>query len=131
MPLSLKSERILLPNNRPLALKRAMQLGRRFKQDTRFKNDYIGFMNEIIEKWAERLPEMELEGKMGRVNYVPHTEVYHKKKPDKIRIVFDCSAEFQGVSLTFNKSKWVILTHEGTLFAAIMSLLLEIAYSFW
>ena len=33
--------------------------------------------------------------------------------------------------LTFNKSKWVILTHEGTLFAVIMSLLLEIAYSFW
>ena len=24
--------------------------------------------------------------------------------------------------LTFNKSKWVILTHEGTLFAVIMSL---------
>ena len=99
MPLPLKCERILLPNNRPLALKRAMQLARRFKRDTRFKNDYIGFMNEIIEKWAEKVPEMELESKMGKVNYVPHTGVYHNKKPDKIRIVFDCSAEFQGVSL--------------------------------
>ena len=38
---------------------------------------------------------------------------------------------FALAELTFNKSKWIILTHEGTLFDGIMSLLLEISYSFW
>ena len=33
--------------------------------------------------------------------------------------------------LTFNKSKWVFLTHEGKFFAIILLLLLEIAYSFF
>ena len=31
--------------------------------------------------------------------YLPHHGVYHPKKPGKIRVVFDCSAKFQGVSL--------------------------------
>ena len=31
--------------------------------------------------------------------YIPHHGVYHSKKPDKIRVVFDCSAKFEGVSL--------------------------------
>ena len=31
--------------------------------------------------------------------YIPHHGVYHPKKPDKLRVVFDCSAEFQGHSL--------------------------------
>lgn len=35
----------------------------------------------------------------GRVWYLPHFGVYHPKKPDQIRVVFDSSAEFQGVSL--------------------------------
>ena len=38
----------------------------------------------------------------GRTWYVPHHRVYHPNKPEKIRIVFECSAEFNGVSL--NKS---------------------------
>ncbi len=28
--------------------------------------------------------------------YIPHHGVYHRKKPSKIRVVFDCSAEYQG-----------------------------------
>ena len=32
----------------------------------------------------------------GKVWYVPHHGVYHPKKPEKIRVVFDCSATFQG-----------------------------------
>ena len=30
---------------------------------------------------------------------LPHHGVYHPKKPDKIRVVYDCSAEYQGTSL--------------------------------
>ena len=35
----------------------------------------------------------------GRKWYVPHFGAYHPRKPDQIRVVFDSSAEFQGVSL--------------------------------
>ena len=31
--------------------------------------------------------------------YIPHHGVYHPKKPEKLRVVFDCSAAFQGHSL--------------------------------
>ena len=31
--------------------------------------------------------------------YLPHHGVYHPCKPGKIRVVFDCSAEFHGTSL--------------------------------
>ena len=35
----------------------------------------------------------------GKTWYLPHHGVYHPKKPNKIRIVFDCSAKYGGVSL--------------------------------
>ena len=35
----------------------------------------------------------------GKIWYIPHHGVYHPKKPEKIRVVFDCSAEFKGETL--------------------------------
>jgi len=35
----------------------------------------------------------------GQVWYIPHHGIYHTKKPNKIRVVFDCSAKFGGTSL--------------------------------
>ena len=35
----------------------------------------------------------------GCVWYLPHFGVYHPRKPDQIHVVFNLSAEFQGVSL--------------------------------
>ena len=99
MPLPLKSNQIALPNNRPLAFKRLMQLKCRFRRNPLFRQDYVKFMNEVITNWAEKIPDFELNLDNGNVNYVPHTGVYHPKKPGKIRVVFDCSAEFEGVSI--------------------------------
>ena len=31
--------------------------------------------------------------------YLPHHPVFHPQKPDKVRVVFDCTAKFQNVSL--------------------------------
>ena len=36
---------------------------------------------------------------VGRMWYIPHHGVYHPSKPRKIRVVFDCSAQFAGRSL--------------------------------
>ena len=100
LPLPLKDERTLLPNNKELALSRIKKLKGRFKHDTTYWKDYQGFMNEVIEKgYAERVLSEELSLDNSRIWYIPHHGVYHPKKPGKIRVVFDASAEFKGESL--------------------------------
>ena len=100
MPLPLKPGFLALPNNRQLCEKRLHQLKRRFQKNPKFMHDYVEYMKEVLENWAERVPHQNLLNPLNKpVNYVPHTGVYHPKKPEKIRVVFDCSAEYGGVSL--------------------------------
>ena len=33
------------------------------------------------------------------ISYLPHHPVFHPYKPGKVRVVFDCTAKFQGTSL--------------------------------
>ena len=99
MPLPLKSDNACRPNNRQLAVKRWNQLNARFKKNPKFFADYQTFMKDLTSQWAERVPTNRLEVQDGKVNYVPHTGVYHPKKPGQIRVVFDCSAQYNGVSL--------------------------------
>lgn len=55
-------------------------------------------MNETIERGdAEKVPPEELTKIPAW--YIPHHGVYHPQKPGKIRVVFDCSAKYKGVSL--------------------------------
>ena len=42
---------------------------------------------------------------------VAHRGVYHPKKPNKIRVVFDCSAQFEGESLNKHLLKGPDLTN--------------------
>ena len=100
IPLPLKEEELKLPNNRTLALSRLQRLKQRFKRDRKYREHYEAFMKEMIDKGqAERVPDEELHLSNGRVWYIPHHGVYHPQKPDKIRVVFDASAEFKGESL--------------------------------
>lgn len=41
----------------------------------------------------------ELQPEAGCVWYIPHQGVYHPNKPGKIRVVFDCSAKYEGTAL--------------------------------
>ena len=51
--------------------------------------------NLLVKRYAKQ-PEVVLSGMTW---YIPHHGVYHPSNPDKIRVVFDCSAEFQGKSI--------------------------------
>ena len=96
MPLPFK-ERPILPNNRSSALTRLEHLKRRFVKDSKYKEDYTKFMNEILSRGdAEEAPALEQEEEV-KWN-IPHHGVYYPKK-NKIRVVFDCSAKFKGTSL--------------------------------
>ena len=63
--------------------------------------------NMINSGFAERVPSTEVEvcgeanpnHSQGKVWYILHHGMYHPKKPTKIRVVFDCSAEYQNESL--------------------------------
>ena len=48
---------------------------------------------------AVKIPprELSVEGKI--VWYLPRHAVVHARKPDKIRVVFDCAAKYMGTSL--------------------------------
>ena len=63
------------------------------------KEQYFGFMQNIFDNdHAEKIPEEDM--KLEKLCwYLPHFAVYHPKKPDKIRIVFDSAAERDGISL--------------------------------
>ena len=57
-------------------------------------------MNSIIAKgFARKVPSDRLFAKTGQLWCIPHHGVYHAKKPNKIRVVFDCSARCGGTSL--------------------------------
>ena len=51
---------------------------------------------------AERVPQEELNLDNGQVWYIPHHGIYHPKKPEKIRVVFDCSAEYKEECLNWH-----------------------------
>lgn len=88
-----------MPNNRTMAEQRAQNLKRRLIRDTSFHKEYTDFMNDILQKgYAVQLSEEEMECKDGKVWYIPHTAVYHPVK-QKLRVVFDCAASYQGTSL--------------------------------
>ena len=96
MPLPFK-KRPQLPGNRSMALTRLECLKRKFQNDSKYKEDYVRFMNEVLSRGdVEEAPALEEEE--GEKWYIPHHGVYHPKK-NKIRVVFDCSARFKGTSL--------------------------------
>ena len=73
----LTSDNVCLPSNRQLAVKRWNQLNARFKKNPKFYADYQTLMKDIILQSAEEVPVDRLKVQDGKVNYVPHTGVYH------------------------------------------------------
>ena len=98
LTLPLKNESIIFPDNQHLAEKRLHYLKKRFLINPKFFAVYRKFI-EVVKGYARKSTK---EATEGRTWYVPHHRVYHSNKPKKIRVVFDYSVEFNGVSL--NKS---------------------------
>lgn len=91
---------------------------RLFKNDKLY-SDYKEFMQLMIDsRFVEQIPDIDLAKKPGSYWYLNHHPVYHKQK-NKIRIVFNCSLEFQGTSLNSN-------LHQGPdLASSLMGVLLR------
>ena len=100
MPLLFRKGVTQLPDNRPQAAHRLSGLVKTLKRKPQMEKDYLEFMGNMVSKGhASPIPEEELERDKGYVWYLPHFGVYHPKKPSKVRVVFDASAEFERMSL--------------------------------
>ena len=105
----------------------------------KFFDDYQVFLKDVIALCAEGVPKDRLRTRDGKINYVPHTGVYHPRKPDQTKVVFDCSAQFEGVSLNgcllqgpdltnglldvfcrFRQERFAFLTHFKSMFHQFM-----------
>ncbi|XP_069129179.1 uncharacterized protein [Argopecten irradians] len=98
--LPFRDRNVKLPNNNVQGTQRLKGLKNKLVKNHKFRSDYVNFMDNLLSKgYAEPVSDDQLERNDGRVWYLPHHGVYHPKKPEKIRVVFDCSASYMGVSL--------------------------------
>ena len=81
-----------LPDSRMMALQRLKGLKRRLQNNEDLKTKYCNQMKTVLESgYAESVPEDKVDVK-HKTWYLPHHPVVNSKKPDKVRIVYDCSA---------------------------------------
>lgn len=99
LPLPFKDNDVTMPSNYQQAQQRVLSLKRKLERNAHYHKEYTTFLESVIEKgYAETVPSDELKGESGTVWYMPHHGVHHPKK-GTLRVVFDCSASFQGISL--------------------------------
>jgi len=89
-----------LPDNRSAAEIRLQCLGRRLSRDETLSDKYrLGMADLIAKGHASKVADEEVARSSGVVWYLPHHPVVSPKKPNKVRIVFDCAAKYKRISL--------------------------------
>ena len=99
LPIPFKNTAFKLPDNQPMAEKRLSSLKRKLSKDQESHQKYADRIKDLLEQgYAVPVPEQDSSRSDGRVWYLPHHPVINPNK-EKIRIVFDCAAEYKGISL--------------------------------
>ena len=115
LPLPLKEGFKGLSNNRNDAVRRMYHLKKRFDSPNGkdYKEEYIKFMKDMIDNgYAEKAPDDD-NLKPGMTFYINHHGTRHPKKK-KLRIVFNCSQEYNGESLNKYLIQGPLLTNDLT-----------------
>ena len=100
LPLPFRNSKVAMPNNKEQSVNRAESKKRKLLRNPKFYDDDKIFMKTLLEKgYARRANMVSNLSKEGTSWYIPHHAVYHKKKPEKVRVVFNCSARYGGKSL--------------------------------
>lgn len=96
-PLSFRSPRPLLPNNREQALSRLNSLRRTLSRNPVMKEQFSAFMEKLFQNHhAERVPPIYEDDECW---YLPIFGVYYPRKPGQIRVAFYSSTQYQGITL--------------------------------
>ena len=94
-------DEITLPNNK------------KFNKDENYKEDYTKFMDQMMKKGhAEKVSPDEESVVDFKSWYIRHHGVYHRKKPEKIRVVFGCLSEYKGESINMHLLQGLDLTNK-------------------
>ena len=97
IPLPFRNPNIQLLSSRRQAGQRLSYLYKRFNKNNESEKDYSRFMEEIISKRYARKSTRETAPGKGR--YLPLHGVYHPNKSGKIKVVFDLSADYKGITM--------------------------------
>lgn len=96
-PLPFKAPRPILPDNKKQALQRAHQLESSLRRNPEKLKHFLAFMEKVINNGAaEKSSKIEDDKERW---YLPIFGVYHPKKPNQVRGVFDSSVIYKGQSL--------------------------------
>ena len=110
MKIPFKQSPPTMPDNYIMAKHRLDLLGKKLARDPELKEKYTKCVRDNIDKgYAEKVPDEELNREDGAVWYLPHHAV---RKSEKTRVVFDCAAQYQGVSLNQMVRKGPDLTNK-------------------
>lgn len=100
LPIPFREEFPGLPSNKILAERRLSGLRRRLVRNPELHQRYTGEIYGLLKAgYAERVPTSELNENQGLTWYLPHHPVLNPNKPGKLRVVFDCAAVHDSVSL--------------------------------
>jgi len=89
-----------LPNNQIMAEQRLQLLKKIFLQDSELFEKYKATIGDyMIKGHAKRVPEDELVIDDKPLWYFSHHPVFNSNKPGKMRMVFDFTTKFRGMSL--------------------------------
>ncbi|XP_076052759.1 uncharacterized protein LOC143032176 [Oratosquilla oratoria] len=97
IPLPMKEKPIIVPDSEPMAFERLQRLKRKFKDDEYYRQ-YNQFMINLLDKgYAEEVPTCDVKNQQAW--YIPHFGVRHPTKSNRVRVVFDCAARVNDLSL--------------------------------
>jgi len=95
--LPFKSEPVTMPNNFEFAKKRMLSLSKSLLKSPELLSAYVKFMKQLFtDGHAIVLTDEQVVGEVGRIWYLNHHMVHSSGKD---RVVFNCSGEFDHVSL--------------------------------
>ena len=95
LPIPFKSQDRKLYDNLHMAEKRLVSLKRKLSRNEKLHREYAKGMEDLMSQ-GYAVPDIARDD--GKVWYLPHHPVVNPNK-EKIRIVFDCAAEYRGQSL--------------------------------
>ena len=81
-----------------MADQRLNLLKKRFLKDPDMFLKYSEIIEDLCSKDYAEVPKEEIEKSNRKIWFLPHHSVFHPKKPDKVRVVFDCAAKYSSSS---------------------------------
>lgn len=99
-PIPFKEDTESRLDNRQMAERRLNSLRPRLSRHPGLRERYAQEINKLLMMgYAEKIPVDQLFTTGRKIWYLPHHPVFNPRKPEKTRVVFDCAATQDGISL--------------------------------